>query len=319
MLNGTRDLEDWTAQTMSQLPFGTSGRFFRGNIHAHSDYSDGQVSLDEAITTYQRNGYDFVAITDHFIPQFDFPIVDTRSYRSRSFTTLLGAELHAPALENGEPWHIVAVGLPLDFPSTQIGETGPDLASRAANAGAFIGIAHPAWYGLTPQDIERLTCAHAVEIYNQGCAADSDRGESWHVTDLALTNGYRLNAFAADDAHFRSSHPDFLGGWTMVKAEELEPEALLESFKAGHFYSSQGPLLHDIAFNGDRTEVEIRTSPVKSMMLIGPKSRYTATHGAGLTTHRFPLDKFPDGYVRVTVIDESGKRAWSNPIWLDLL
>ena len=304
---------------MSQLPFVKPGQFFRGNIHTHSDYSDGEVSLDEAVATYQRNGYDFVAITEHFLHQFDFPIVDTRPFRSKRFTTLIGAELHAPSLENGEYWHILAVGLPLDFASTTEHETGPTVAERAAETGAFVGIAHPAWYGLTPNDMHSIESAHAVEVFNQGCAADSDRGESWHLTDLALTNGHRLNAFAADDAHFRSSHPDVLGGWTMVKAEELDPDALLESLKAGHFYSSQGPLIHDIAFNGDRSEVEIRTSPVKSIMLIGPKSRYLATHGAGITEHRFPLENFPDSYVRVTVIDESGKRAWSNPIWLDSL
>ncbi len=308
---------DWNTARMSQLPFEKPGEFYRGNLHTHSDYSDGEVSLDEAVKTYQRNGYDFVAITDHFIPQFDFPVVDTRPYRSDDFTTLIGAELHAPSLENGEYWHILAVGLPLDFESTRENEDGPALAARAAKAGAFVGIAHPAWYGLTVEDMQSVSSAHAVEVFNQGCAADSDRGESWHVTDVALTEGYRLNAFAADDAHFRNSHPDVLGGWTMVKAEELEPDALLGALKAGDFYSSQGPLIHDIAFNGDQSEVEVRTSPVKSMMLIGPKSRYTATHGAGLTEHRFPLEAFPDGYIRLTVIDESGKRAWSNPIWLD--
>jgi hypothetical protein len=304
---------------MSQLPFEQPGRFFRGNLHTHSDLSDGQVSLDDAVETYRRNGYDFVAITEHFIPEFDFPVADTRKFRTSEFTTLLGAELHAPALQNGEYWHIVSVGLPIDFSPTQAHETGPTLADRAAETGAFVGIAHPAWYGLTVEDVNSITSAHAVEIFNQGCAADSDRGESWHITDLALTEGQQLTAFGADDAHFRDSHPDVFGAWTMVKAPELEPDALLESLKAGHYYSTQGPLIHDIAFNSDQSEVEIRTSPVKSMMLIGPKSRYIAKHGAGLTSHRFPLDKFPDGYLRVTVIDESGKRGWSNPIWLDSL
>lgn len=302
---------------MNQLPFEKPGHFYRGNLHMHSDVSDGRVPLPDAVGAYQRNGYDFVAVTDHFLEQFDFPVTDTRQFRTSEFTTILGAELHGPSLENGEPWHILAVGLPLDFAPTLDGESGPALAARAAGSGAFVGIAHPAWYGLTVSDIDTIETAHAVEIFNQGCSADSDRGESWHITDLVLSSGRRLTAFGADDAHFRDAHPDMFGAWTMVRAEELDPDALSESLKAGDFYSSQGPLIHDITFNGDASEVEIRTSPVNAMKLIGPKSRYLAKHGAGITHHRFPLEKFPDGFCRITVVDSSGNRAWSNPIWLD--
>jgi hypothetical protein len=301
---------------MNQLPFDRPGRFFRGNLHMHCDVSDGRVSLEEAVTAYRLNGYDFVAITDHFIPQFGFPITDTRSFRSSGFTTLIGAELHAPSLENGEYWHILAVGLPFDFEPPGEDDTGVSLAARAFEAGAFVGIAHPAWYGMTLNDIDSIKTAHAVEVFNQGCAADSDRGDSWYITDMALARGRRLTAFGADDAHFRDSYPDVFGAWTMVKAEENDPDALLESLKAGSYYSSQGPLIHSVAINGDRTEIEVRCSPVSSIMLIGPKSRYLARHGAGLTLQRFPLEKFLDSYCRVTVIDSAGKRAWTNPIWL---
>jgi len=45
----------------------------------------------------------------------------------------------------GELWHIVAAGLPLDFDPAGPTETGADLAKRAREAGAFIGIANTAW------------------------------------------------------------------------------------------------------------------------------------------------------------------------------
>jgi hypothetical protein len=302
---------------MKHLPFDKPGRFFRGNLHTHSNYSDGEVSLDYALNAYRRNGYDFVAITDHFLHEFDFPITDTRPYRDDDFTTLLGAELHAPALENGEDWHILAIGLPLDFDQPSTRETGPDLAARAAEAGAFVGIAHPTWYGMTPNDIDTVSSAHAIEIFNQGCSADSDRGESWYFADQALTQGRQLTAFGADDAHFRESHPDTFGAWTMVRAEELSPDALLNALKAGHYYSTQGPAFQDIVISDDLSEVEIKTSPINAIMLIGPKSRYVAKHGVGMTSERLPLDEFHGDYVRVTAIDSSGKRAWSNPIWLN--
>ena len=67
---------------------------------------------------YRDAGYDFLALTDHFLPKYGFPIVDTRPFRTNRFTTLLGAEVHAPATELGEMWHILAVGLPADFAPT---------------------------------------------------------------------------------------------------------------------------------------------------------------------------------------------------------
>ena len=159
------------------LPFDKPGRFYKGNLHAHSTVSDGTLPPEEVARLYREAGYDFLAITDHFLGEYGFPVTDTRPYRREGFTTLLGAELHAPETALGEDWHLLAVGLPPDFPPTSAEEGGPELARRASEAGAFVGIAHPAWYGLTPADAESLEgAAHAVEVYNHssvGCTANS--------------------------------------------------------------------------------------------------------------------------------------------------
>jgi hypothetical protein len=302
---------------MENLPFDRPGRFYRGNIHTHSDASDGLRSINEVIDAYRMNNYDFLAITDHYLEEFDYPLTDTRAYRTANFTTLIGAELHAPSLNNGELWHILALGLPLDFPEPTAEDTGPSLARKAYDAGAFVGIAHPAWYGMNLGDMASIEHAHAIEVFNQGCAADSDRGESWHIADLVLSGGRRLSTFGADDAHFRVAYPDAFGAWTMVKVEENDPEALLDALKLGHYYSTQGPLIHDISLNSDNSEVEIRCSPVSSMKVIGANPRYESHHGAAMTTHRFPLEQFQGSYFRITIVDDAGRRAWSNPVWLD--
>ncbi len=151
---------------MRNLPFRQPGRFFKGNLHTHSMRSDGALEPEAVIAAYREHGYDFLALTDHFLAPYDFPITDTRPFRDATFTTLLGAELHAPETEHGEFWHLLAVGLPLDFAPTKDGETGPALAARAAEAGAFVGIAHPAWYTLTLADALSIEAAHAVETYN---------------------------------------------------------------------------------------------------------------------------------------------------------
>ena len=211
---------------MNNLPFRKPGRFYRGNLHTHSNRSDGELPPEEVIAAYRAQGYDFLALTDHFLPQYNFPITDTRAFRDARFTTLPGAELHAPQTSAGRLWHIIAVGLPDDFAPPTPDETGPALAARAAAAGAFVGIAHPAWYTLTLDDGLSIEAAHAVEVFNATSVWDNDRGDGWYFCDMLLARGRRLLAYAADDAHF-SIRPDTFVGWVEVRAEELSPEAIL--------------------------------------------------------------------------------------------
>ena len=302
-------------------PFSAPGRFWRGNLHTHSNLSDGALAPARVVDAYKNAGYDFMQLSEHFIDHFDYPIADTRSFRSNNFTTLIGAELHAPETAVGELWHIVAAGLPFDFQRNLNGETGAQVAGRAREAGAFIGIAHPAWSQLTIEDGRAIAAAHAVEIYNHGCAVENDRGDGWYLLDQMLTEGSRLTAFATDDAHFKS--PDYFGGWVHVKAESLDPDALLASLKAGLYYSSMGPQLHGIEIEG--TEIAIATSPVDTITVVCGNSRSAVRSGRAITDASFDLKKLEQGWLvrrksewfRVVAIDHAGRRAWSNPIWWD--
>jgi hypothetical protein len=301
--------------------FTAKGRFWRGNLHTHSTRSDGVLSPEEVCRRYKAEGYDFMALTDHFVGAFGYPIVDTVPMRDAGFTTILGAELHSGAMANGELWHILAVGLPADFaPSNSPSfvpvagqETGAEIAARAVAAGAFVAIAHPQWLGLTLADARTITAAHAVEIYNHGCAMGCDRPDGFAIADLLLTEGRKLTLIATDDAHF--SEPDHFGGWVMVKAEANEPEALLSALKAGHFYSSQGPELRDVRIEGGKLIVEC--SAVSSIVALGWGTGAKAVHGHSMTRGEVSLDRLNNSpWVRAAVIDAAGKRAWSNPIWL---
>lgn len=298
---------------MDVAAFTHTGRFWRGNLHTHSTRSDGRLPPEAVVEFYRDAGYDFLMLSDHFWECYGYPVTDTRSLRSRRFTTLLGAELHAPVTARNQDWHIVAAGLAPDFAPWSSGETIQSMCRRAAAAGAFLGIAHPQWYGLTTEDALSIPEAHAVEIYNHSCAVECDRGDGLVVLEEVLATGRRLNAYAADDAHFKS--PDAAGGWVMVKAEVLEPEALSEALKRGEFYSSQGPEIHDICMDGDK--VQVACSPAAWVSVVGTGSGSQCAHGSDLKRAALPLDCFEArGYVRVTVTDDRGRRAWSNPIWL---
>lgn len=305
--------------------FAKPGRFWRGNIHTHSTLSDGLLTPAEVIDAYKGAGYDFMTLSDHFVEVFDWPVADTTSLRSENFATLIGAELHAPNTSVGELWHILGVGLPLDFEKCGPKETGPQLAQRAADAGAFVGIAHPSWSQLTIEDGHSIESAHAVEIYNHGCAVQNDRGEGWYLLDQMLNDGKRLTAFATDDAHFDDHDADAFGGWVQVKSDSLDPDQILASLKAGDYYSSQGPQIHSVSLANK--ELKVECSPVDTITVVGGTSRSVIQSGRSISSATLDLNRLEKGFtrsdpspwLRVTVIDSSGKRAWTNPIWLDEL
>ena len=296
------------------------GNFYRGNLHTHSNRSDGVLEPEEVCRRYQAEGYDFIALTDHFIGHYGYPITDTKKYRTNNFTTIMGAELHSGSMQNGALWHILAVGLPEDFApsnspdfSPQVDqETGPEIARRAVNAGAFVAIAHPHWSGLTMDDALSIDAAHAVEIYNHGCEIDSDRADGWQTLDLMLSKGLRLTACATDDAHFGNN--DYFGGWVMVKSKSNEPSELLEALKSGAYYSSQGPEFKNITWKADCVEVE--TTAVSRVVVQGQGSGTVNVQGESLTRTILPLERVQNSpWLRISIADRAGKKAWSNPVW----
>lgn len=304
---------------MRDPAFTAPGRFWRGNLHTHSDRSDGALPPAEVCRRYRAEGYDFLALTDHLIGLYGYPVTDTTGFRTEGFTTILGAEIHSGAMANGEIWHILAVGLPPDFGPPNAPdftarpdqESGPDLAARARAAGAFVAIAHPEWSQLTEADAASLGAAHAVEVYNHGCAVGADRPHGFHTLDRLLTAGRDLTLIATDDAHF--TEPDHFGGWVMVRAEANAPDALLAALKAGAFYASTGPALHDVAWEADA--VRVACSPAAAVIVLGAGSAAVARHGDGMTDVTLPLGRVAHSpWRRLVVADAAGRRAWSNPV-----
>ena len=302
--------------------FTAPGNFYRGNLHTHSTQSDGVLEPAEVCRRYRAEGYDFIALTDHFVGLYNYPITDTNAFHNDHFTTIVGAELHTGMMTNGNLWHLLAIGLPTDFAPPNAphfkavagSESAASIAQRARDAGAFVVLAHPHWSGMSEADALSITAAHAVEIYNHGCIVDNDRGEGLITLEYLLNQGRRLNLIAADDAHFNT--PDFFGGWVMVKAHENTSASLLEALKAGAFYSSLGPEIRDIRVSEGNVEVDC--SSVSTIIVQGQGTSMATLHGKSMTSGQLSLERLAESpWIRVSIIDRAGKRAWSNPIWMD--
>ena len=299
--------------------FNNKGKFFKGNLHGHSNRSDGKLTPEDVCDTYIEKGYNFISITDHFLEMFNYPIT-LPELKIKNFTVIPGAELHTSKMGNGELWHVLALGLkdnfiPPDQPNFLVNprsENIESLLSRLFEAGAFVSLTHPEWNGMTLQDILKIKEAHAIEIYNHGCAIECDRGSGVAVFEQILNHGKRVNIIATDDSHFNVD--DAFGGWVMVKSEINSESSLLEALKNGHYYSSQGPDFKNIKVKNGR--LEVLCSPVEKIILSGYGSSSAYKHKSDMESAIFNLGLLPQKqWLRVTIIDKSGNRAWTNPIY----
>jgi hypothetical protein len=97
----------------------------------------------------------------------------------------------------------------------------------------------------------------------------------------------------------------------MIKADKLEYRTVTRAMEAGHFYASNGPLIHELWY--ENGEVHVKCDPAARIVAnYGTvRSGIIYAEDAPLTEATFPI-KENDVYVRITVFDEKGKHAYTN-------
>ena len=293
---------------------------YRGNLHGHCTHSDGRNEPAEVVRLYREAGYDFTCLSDHYWtdPRFSADtICDGSALDSEDFITLISAELHCHGklYDQAGLWHILANGLPLDFPVATPSETGPELVERAVAAGAFVSIPHPEWYAMTTEEARSLAVAgaHAVEIYNHSSALDAGRGGGVATVDQLANAGFRTGIIATDDSH--DVPADGFGGWVMVAARDLSAGSILAALKAGDYYASCGPDFTSIRLEGNM--LHVTCSPVSRVGVAAGGHRAFSASDDGMTEAQIEIGRTDFDFFRVVLTDKAGKQAWSNHFWTD--
>lgn len=281
-------------------------KWWKGNLHTHTTLSDGRKTPAEAAARYREEGYDFLALTDHwhFAPGGE----------AEGLLLLSGCEYdvgEAGLAENGI-YHIVAIGAEQAPALAKApGLTAQQVLDAVHAAGGFAILAHPAWSLNRPDEIVRLRGIDASEVYNtmSGTPWNGRRADSGVILDTAAANGLLLPLVASDDAH--SYTGEDCRSFVYVQADELSRGAILSALRAGRFYASQGPRM-EISFDGER--VRVSCTPAQMVVfysnLVWSSNR--VVQGEGLTAAEYrvlPGERF----VRAEVIDAEGRIAWSSP------
>jgi hypothetical protein len=286
----------------TRFRYDTIGNWYKGNLHLHTVDSDGFLTDEEVMVRYAEEGYDFIAITDHWK-------VYRRNGRDSVSPLLVleGIEMDGRD-EQGANLHVLAVGVSNGF---SIQRNFHEALREAREQGALLVWAHPHWTGNTiPEGMRHQF--HGIEIYNHSSQCEIGKGYATAYWDTLLENKPNYLGFAVDDAHFSPGEPFWKGGWIMVNAPECTKHAILKSLFEGNFYSSQGPVFKSIRVDGNKLRVS--TSPVRYIRLIGPKSlgNWIVSQGNEIKEFEIPSNWT---YARLEIEDENGKRAWSNTLF----
>ena len=103
----------------------------------------------------------------------------------------------------------------------------------------------------------------------------------------------------------------------MVNSEN-NVSAILNALERGAFYSSCGPEIED--FYVENGVAHVRCSDAAEITLRQLRAVYDVVRpkeGQALNEASFKIRRGGAGYVRAVVKDAQGRRAWSNPIFLE--
>src|SRR5262245_4742182 len=175
----------------------------KGNLHAHTTFSDGRRPVDQVIARYRDLGYDFLAITDH-----DDRILDDYWF-------------NIPA---GDDRLLVLPGVELNYePLSQ--HVGKVIGDRET----LYVLNHPARYALTVDEaLHRIRVIRAAGLPIDAVEI-TDTGEYRPEYDV---DAFALARIATDDSH---RDPDFGRAWIEVDAPTRSADAILRAVKAGDF------------------------------------------------------------------------------------
>jgi hypothetical protein len=301
-----------------QDAFGGNVPMLKGALHCHTTRSDGKCTPEEVLQLHKEHNYDFVAITDH------------RRYNRQHFapetgiTIIPGMEFDS-AIEYGHGFrcfHTVCIG-PNDetnpYEQDQRFQSGrtptqeeyqPYLDQLHKDAQMTIHC-HPEWSGTPARYFEKLKGNFAMEIWNTGCAIEDNMDTNAACWDELLDQFIKIYGVATDDGHQPYQH---CGGWVMVNAENNVP-AILDALKNGRFYSSCGPKIYDFYIEDD--VAHIVTDPCAMIQFVSAchPLRVTRSKDGSLTHAELKIDR-GFRYLRATIVDAQGRRAWTNPIFL---
>ena len=339
---------------MRQYLLPEKGQFYKANMHAHTNISDGQNSPEEVKQIFRDMGYSIVAYTEHevLVPHNDLTDenflaitsyeVSLNDYWPTDFQFQKTYHLNLYAKDRYTSVSSVFseknfwIDHSLDYISEECRkikytrhyttEGVNDLIKKANDDGFLVCLNHPVWSVQRYPDYAGLKGLWGVEVYN-GC----DQGgfiENTQAFDDLLHLNEKVYPIAADDSHSKDGSGR---GWIQVKAENLEYDTIMEALERGDFYASTAPEIHE--FYIEDGVVHASTSDAVQIRLLTERRCAWAVNGTEekpVNECAFDLNQYIKDtrnnpnlrcrpWFRLEVSDRTGKAAQTRAYYLDEL
>ena len=290
--------------------------FRRGNLHTHSNRSDGDSDPADVYTWYREHGYDFVVLTDHNT------FTDPARYKAAGdhpFVAIGGEEV--TMLGARRQVHVNAICTHSRLPGGRFASAQRALTFGVGEIREVGGVAlvnHPNFtWGIASSDLPSALGAQLLEIQS-GHPAVRTMGNLSHPShealwDMALTAGLDFMGVAVDDAHYlrtpgraRQSHPG--RGWVEVFADSPDEETICRALGEGRLYASTGAKLARISVTEDTYSIWPAEAGAE-VQFVGVEGRLLASKkleaGGEFASYTIAGS---ERYVRARVIDAHGER-----------
>ncbi len=278
-----------------------SWNWYKGNTHTHATFSAENDTNDvpEITSWYEDAGYNFLVLSEHndHLKEKKIFSYDELSHPP-SFLMISGLEL-------SNSRHHLAFGI-----NRYIGDeiSLQDGVEKTLAAGGIPILNHPQSPVEKSADILAVKGLNHMEIANGGRPQHIAASEVLWDSVLSAPNGRLVFAVGADDNHYTKENVG--RAWIMVKAPGLKKETIMDNFRDGNYYVTNGVLLNDY-------QVKKRTIIVNSIN--GDTIRFIGKYGSVLKTVPGKEGKYnisgDELYVRVRVTG-SGKSAWTQPVFI---
>ena len=322
-----------------------SGKFYKVNMHSHTNISDGKLTPEEVKAVYKEMGYSAVCYTDHEVLIGHKDLCDDEFIALHGYEVSIKKELDKHTATFMPVYHFNMIAKDQDnltmpcffkenpsFPGNarawaekegkyeEIIETtkyDPEWINtylEKIKAGGFlINYNHPEWSLQSRADYIDLKHLHSIEVINGGTSAMNDN-TAYHYHQF-LRAGYKMTLTGGDDNHHKVECGK---AWTMIKADELSYKALIDSYEKGYCYASEGPEILSIIL--EDAKVKVKSSLAARTTLLS-EGRYTRVVNSGAETHteaEFDYNPTQMGkFFRIEVRDAAGFRAFSSAYYID--
>ena len=343
--------------TAAQRAANPALHWYRCNTHTHTSAppgSDANATPESVAEWYRAHGYHCLVITDHE-HLTEVASLNQKYAAEGNFLVLPGQEitqaLQDPSHHQGVRHlhvngininrRILPMGYPLPAKDTSPAQTYTRNIDAIYSAGGLPQVNHPNLrWSVRLEDLLPIAQPFLLEVWNAFPSSNNLGGNDESAQSLStealwdalLSRGKIVWAVASDDAHEYVRIDDRLSptpghAWIVLRAPSLTARSITTALRDGQFYASTGVTLDEYTADDHGVSMTITPTPewgAKGAAAKGSTRYVTTFLGAngrvlaqmpGLSPrYQFEGDEI---YIRASIIDSDGRRAWTQPIFLD--